>query len=52
MDMLVDIFYVLCQVKELFVFNPMYEKYTYLNIKFTKMNSFHYPSNERWKLLL
>jgi hypothetical protein len=28
MDMMVDDFYVLCQVKELFVVTPMYEKYT------------------------
>jgi hypothetical protein len=52
MDMLVDDFYVLCQVKELFVVTPMYEKYTDLDIAFTKMKSFHYPSNEMWQLLL
>jgi hypothetical protein len=51
MDMLVDDFYVLCQVKELFVVTPMYEKYTDLDIAFTKMKSFHYPSNEMWKIL-
>ena len=48
MDMLVDDFYVLCQVKDLFVSTPTYEKYTYLNIAFMKMNSFHHPSNETW----
>jgi hypothetical protein len=36
MNMLVDGFYVLCQVKELFVVTPTYEKYTDLDIAFTK----------------
>jgi hypothetical protein len=31
MDMLVDDFYVLCQVKQLFVVTPTYEKYTKLD---------------------
>jgi hypothetical protein len=43
-DILIDDFYLLWKIKNLFSNPPTYEKYTELDITFRKMKSFGYPS--------
>jgi hypothetical protein len=51
-DLLIDDFYLLWKIKNLFSSPPTYEKYTELDITYRKMKSFNYPSSETWKLLI
>jgi hypothetical protein len=51
-DVLIDDFYLLWKIKNLFSSPPTYEKYTELDIAYRKMKSFNYPTSETWKFLL
>jgi hypothetical protein len=51
-DLLIDDFYLLWQIENLFSCPPTYEKYTDIDITYRKLKSFNYPSGETWKLLL
>jgi hypothetical protein len=51
-DLLIDDFYLLWKIKNLFSSPPTYEKYTELDITYKKMKSFNYPSSETWNFLL
>jgi hypothetical protein len=51
-DLLIDDFYLLWKIKNLFPIPPTYENYTKLDIAYMKINSFNYPSSENWKLLI
>jgi hypothetical protein len=48
-DLLIDDFYLLWQIKKLFSSPLTHEKYTELDIAYRKMKSFNYPSSENWK---
>jgi hypothetical protein len=51
-DLLMDDFHLLWQIKNLFLNPPTYEKYTKLDITYREMKSFGYPSSKTWKLFL
>jgi hypothetical protein len=51
-DLLIDYFYLLWRIKNIFSSPPSYEKYTELDIAYRKMKSFNYTSSENWKLLI
>jgi hypothetical protein len=50
-DLLIDDFYLLLQIKNIFSSPLTYENYTELDIAYKKMKAFNYPSSENWKLL-
>jgi hypothetical protein len=51
-DILIDDFYLLWKIKNLFSSPPTYEKYIELDIAYKQMKAFNYPSSENWKLLI
>jgi hypothetical protein len=51
-DLLIDDFYLLWKIKNLFSIPPTYEKYIELDIAYRKMKSFNYPSSETWNLII
>jgi len=51
-DLLIDEFYLLWKMKNLFTHTPTYEKITKLDITFRKMKTFIYPSNMFWKHII
>jgi hypothetical protein len=51
-DLLIDDFYLLWQIKNIFLSPPTYEKYTELDIAYRHMKSFNYPSSETWNFFI
>lgn len=51
MDKLIDDFYLLYQVKNIFSIVPNYQKYTELGVPYRILSAFHHPARVDWNKL-